>query len=191
MVGSWEVNVAVNAMPNDVATAFGKVNELIGAEYTPIAYLGKQIVNGVNHAILAEQILTTGKDTKNIVVIILNDRQGTFTIANIERVVESGDALGGVKVDVKTEIPAEAKKAFDDVLGKFVGATVKPFALLATQVVKGVNYVFAAEITPVVKDPKTEVAVVTVNDLEKKASFHDVLKSGVEVALGKPLGEWP
>lgn len=55
MVGNWEVKVAVDAMPQKVATAFGKVFEgFVGAQYTPIAYLGSQIVNGENHAILAE-----------------------------------------------------------------------------------------------------------------------------------------
>jgi len=192
MVGNWEVKVAVDAMPQKVATAFGKVFEgFVGAEYTPIAYLGSQIVNGENHAILAEQLLVTGKDTKNVVVIILNQKGEDFTLVNIERVVESGAALGGTVVDVKTSIPEDAKAAFDAVLGENVGASVKPFALLATQVVKGTNYVFAAEVTPVVPNAKSSVEIVTVNALTKRAAFADVLSSGVEVALGKPLGEWP
>ena len=191
-VGNWKVNVAVGSMPQKVATAFGKVFEgFVGAEYTPIAYLGEQVVNGTNHAILAEQLLVTGKDTKNIVLIILNQRGEDFTIANIERIVESGAELGGTVIDVKTNIPEDAKKAFDTVLGTFVGATVTPFALLATQVVKGTNYVFAATTAPVVPEAEKHVSIVTVNSLTKKASFADVMKSGVEVALGKPLGEWP
>ena len=192
MVGSWEVKVAVGGMPEKVATAFCEVfGNMVGAEYTPIAYLGSQVVNGINHAILAEQLLVTGKDTKNVVLIVLNEREEKFTIVNIERVVEGGAALGGTAVDVKTTIPEDAKAAFDAVLGNNVGATIKPFALLATQVVKGTNYVFAAEVTPVVPNAKTNVEIVTINALTKNANFADVLKSGVQVALGKPLGEWP
>ena len=192
MVGAWKVKPVVGGMPEKVATAFTDVlGKLVGAEYTPIAYLGSQVVNGVNHAILAEQLLVTGKDTKNVVLIVLNEREEKFTIANIERVVEGGDGLGGTAIDVKTEIPAEAKEAFDAVLGGNVGTTIKPFALLATQVTKGINYVFAAKVSPVVANPEPSVEIVFVNALTKRAAFVDVLKSSVQVGLGKPLGEWP
>lgn len=192
MVGAWKVKPVVGGMPEKAATAFTDVlGKLVGAEYTPIAYLGSQVVNGVNHAILAEQLLVTGKDTKNVVLIVLNEREEKFTIANIERVVEGGDGLGGTVIDVKTTIPAEAKEAFDAVLGGNVGSTIKPFALLATQVTKGTNYVFAAEVSPVVANPEPSVEIVFVNALTKRAAFVDVLKSGVQVGLGKPLGEWP
>lgn len=192
MVGAWKVKPVVGGMPEKVATAFTDVlGKLVGAEYTPIAYLGSQVVNGVNHAILAEQLLVTGKDTKNVVLIVLNEREEKFTIANIERVVEGGDGLGGTVIDVKTSIPAEAKEAFDAVLGGNVGSTIKPFALLATQVTKGTNYVFVAEVSPVVANPEPSVEIIFVNALTKHAAFVDVLKSGVQVGLGKPLGEWP
>lgn len=135
--------------------------------------------------------MVTGKDTKNVVVIILNQKGEDFTLVNIERVVESGAPIGGTNVDVKTSIPEDAKAAFDEVLGNNLGAKINPFALLATQVVKGTNYVFAAEVTPVVPNAKSSVEIVTVNALTKKAAFVDILSSGVEVALGKPLGEWP
>ncbi len=192
MFGKWNIDVNVNGMPQKVASAFGALtDQLIGAEYTPIAYLGSQVVNGTNHAVLAEQLIISGKDTKNVVVIIFNERGMDCNLVNIERVVESGGELGGISVDVKKDIPEDAQKAFDAVLGGFVGAAVKPFALLATQVVKGTNFVFAAEVTPVVAEPESHVAIITVNQLANKASFADVLKSGVEVSLGKPLGEWP
>ena len=192
MVGSWDIKIAVDAMPQKVATAFCELTgSLCGAEYTPIAYLGSQVVHGVNHAILAEQLLITGKDTKNVVIIILNEREEKFTIANIERVVESGVGLGGTVVDVKTDISEEAKTAFELALKNFVGSVVEPFALLATQVVKGTDYVFAAKVTPVVKDPKEDFAIVTVNALTKKIAFDNPLTTDVQTALGAPLGEWP
>lgn len=75
MLGSWDVKVVVGSLPEKVATAVGELGEkLIGAEYTPIAYLGSQLVNGTNHAVLAEQVLTTGRDTKNIVVLTFNEK---------------------------------------------------------------------------------------------------------------------
>ena len=193
MVGTWDVNVTVGGMPEKLATAFAEfANSIVGSDYTPIAYLGSQIVNGINHAVLAEQLLTTGKDTKNVVLIIFNEKEDKFTVVNIERVVEGGEEFGGANVDVKTDIPAEAFAAFNKVLGSFVGADVNPFALLATQITRGTDYIFAATVSPVI-DGKTvdNVAVVTVNELNNVASFCDILKSDLEVSLGKPLGEWP
>lgn len=192
MVGAWNVNVVVDAMPQKVATAIGKLAEtLVGAQYTPIAYLGSQLVNGTNHAVLAEQYLTTGKDQKNIVLLIFNEKDMDCKLVNIERVVEGGAEMGGTQIVGTTDIPADAQKVFDTVLAGFVGATVKPFALLATQVVKGVNYVFAAEVSTVTAEITKKVALVTVNDLEKKVVFTDILKSGLHESLGCPLGEWP
>lgn len=189
--GKWDVNIHVGGMPEKLATALGDI-KLVGVEYTPIAYLGSQLVNGVNHAVLAEQLVLAGKDTKNIVVMIFNEKADTFTLTGIERVVEGGAEFGGTAVDVKTDIPAEAKDAFDSVVGKLVGVDVKPFALLATQVVKGINYVFAAEVTKVTKEAEKEFAIVTVNALTNKVAFTgDLLTSDVEISLGKPLGEWP
>ena len=66
MIGSWNVDVTVGKLPQKVATAVGKLNEsIVGTEYTPIAYLGSQVVNGINHAVLAEQVIVTGKIRRN------------------------------------------------------------------------------------------------------------------------------
>ena len=176
MVGSWSINVNTKGMPQKVASAVGKLTEtLIGAEYEPIAYLGSQIVNGTNHAVLAEQLLTTGRDTKNVVLLIFNEKGMDCTLVNIERVVEGGFGAGGTEINVKTDLPEEAKKAFDTALTEFVGSTVKPFAYLGSQVVKGIDYIFAAEVAPVVEEPVSKVCVVTVNGLTKQISFKDIL----------------
>ena len=204
MVGSWNVNVAVGKMPQPVATAMGKLNEsILGAEYTPIAYLGSQVVNGTNHAVLAEQLVVTGKDTKNIVVVIFNEKPGSeCTLVSIERVLESGGPLGGVKIEVQIgdDIDTVAKGVFETVMAGFVGSDVNPFALLGTQVVRGIEYIFAVELTPVTKDGELnkKVALVTVNSLTKSANFVDILASKQQLVgyaftwLGAPLGKvWP
>jgi len=207
-LGSWEVKVAVDAMPQKVATAIGELSEqLIGAEYKPIAYLGSQVVNGTNHAVLAEQTILTGKDTKNVVILIFNEKPNEMkaTLVNIERVVEQGGEMGGIHVDVQTDIPEEAKAAFDAGFEGFVGSKVKPFALLGTQVVKGVDYIFAAEVTSVTAEPVTKVCLVTVNGMTKDIALADLLDSRQDIlslgyaftwlkrgtSFGAPLGEWP
>ena len=206
-LGSWNVSVVVDAMPQKVATAVSALSEqLMGAEYTPIAYLGSQVVNGTNHAVLAEQLVVAGKDTKNVVVLIFNEKGMDCTLVAIERVLESGGEAGGIVVDATTDIPEEAQEAFDTVFEGFVGSKVEPFAYLGSQVVKGVNYIFAAEVTPTVADPVTKVAIVIVNSMTGEISFTDLLGTKTDslqlgyaftwlkrqnTSLGAPLGEWP
>lgn len=200
MVGSWTVNVALGKMPEPVATAMGKLNEsILSAEYTPIAYLGSQTVNGINYAVLAEQLVITGKDSKNIVTIIFNEKQSECTLVSIERVLESGGDLGGVKIEVQTgdDIDAGAKAIFEKNVAGFVGSDVKPFALLGAQLVRGMDYIFAAELTPVTKDGEAnkKVALVTVNSMSKNVSFVDILANKQQLVgyaftwLGAPLNK--
>lgn len=188
MFGDWtfDVHVGVN-LPQKLATAFGSLNEtMLGAEYKPIAYLGTQEVNGVNHAVLAEQTVLTGKDTKNIVVMIFNEKPNSMEVAlvSIDRVVESGAPMGGVVVDAKTEIPADAKAAWDGAFDGFVGSDVKPIALLGTQLVNGINYIFAATVTPVVPDGKPNVVVITVNNEAKTVGIADMMATKYTATLG-------
>ena len=205
-LGSWNVKVSTGGMPQKIATAFAELNNMVGAEYTEIAYLGSQVVNGTNHAVLAEQTLITGKDTKNVVLIIFRETNEGVTVSNIERVVESGGELGGITVDAKTDITEGAKKAFDKVLEGFVGSKIEPFAILGTQITKGTSYIFAATITPVVPDAESKVALVIANDMTGELSMsdllgtkHDAMTLGYaftwlkrqNTSLAKPLGEWP
>jgi hypothetical protein len=205
MVGNWDVKVSTGGMPEKIATAVGDL-KIVGAEYTPIAYLGSQVVNGINHAVLAEQLVVAGKDTKNVVVIMFNERPEGVTLVGIERVLESGGELGGISIDVKTDIPQDAKDAFDAVMNGFVGSKIEPFALLGTQITKGTNYIFAATLTPVTQDPKQSAVLVIANSLTGELSIsdmlgtrHDAMALGYaftwlkrqNTSLGAPLGEWP
>lgn len=182
MVGQWEINVSIGSMPEKVATAFAAL-AFTGAEYTPIAYLGSQVVNGINHAVLAEQLLITGKDTKNVVLMIFTERDGVIGLTNIERVVESGVQPGGTVVSIEPagNINKTAQELFDNVFSCFVGSNVTPIALLGTQLVHGTDYIFAAEVTSAYKGGYTKkVSIVTINDASYSVEFADLLKSNVE-----------
>lgn len=186
-IGGWNIDVTVNKLPQKVATAMGKLEEtLIGAEYEPIAYLGSQVTNGVNHAVLAEQIVTTGRDTNNIVVLIFNEKPGEMelSLVGIERVVESGAAFGGTTIDVKTDLDDEIMDIWDEAFEGYVGAKVVPFALLGTQVVKGVNYIFAAEFTPMTLSGEKEAKLVVVNNVTRRVAFADMMANKHETSLG-------
>ena len=187
MIGGWNVDVTVSKLPQKVATAMGSLSEkLIGAEYEPIAYLGSQVTNGVNHAVLAEQIVTTGRDSNNIVVLIFNEKPGAMdlSLVSIERVVESGPAFGGTVIDATTEISDEVMDIWDRAFEDRVGLKATPFALLGTQMVKGTNYIFAAEVEPVTLNPVKNVVLVVVNDMMQKVSITDMLTNKHEASLG-------
>lgn len=205
MVGNWNVDVTVGAMPQKVATAMGKLSEtLLGAEYEAIAYLGSQVVNGTNHAVLAEQTVTTGRDTKNVVVLIFNEKPNEIdlTLVSIERVVEGGLPMGGTVIDVQTEIPAEIQEVWDAAFEGYVGYSLSPIAYLGSQVTKGTTYIFAVEATPVVAEPTKQAMIIAINPMTKAISFADLLASKeddlcgysftwLKKGLGAPLGEWP
>lgn len=176
LLGGWNVNVVVGKMPEKVATAFyDTCSKLLGAEYTPIAYLGEQVVNGVNHAILAEQLLITGRDTKNVVMIVLNEKEEGFSLVSITPVVEGTEGFGAVSVDVKTDIPADAKASYDVCMAGFVGSDVEPFARLATQVTNGIDYIFAAESQVVAPGTGKKVVLLTTNASSKSVKFEVIL----------------
>ena len=181
MVGTWDVKVHVNGMPQQVATAFGDIlGNLFGAQYNPIAYLGEQVVNGTNHAILAEQTVVTGIDQKNIVLVVLNEKPGSiagkdFALVGITRLIDGGAKFGGFHVDVEAPLGKEAEAVFKDAFEGFVGAKIEPFALLGTKVVKGVEYAFIATVSPMTLNGKQSVQIIYVNGLTGEVEFQDVI----------------
>ena len=187
MVGAWKINVSTN-MPEKVATAVvGMSGDLLGAEYVPICYLGSQVANGINHAVLAEQIVLSGKDTKNIVLLVFNEKPNDIvaTCVGIERIVLGGTGMGGVKVafEYPDMFDADIKAIWDEALAELVGANIKPIALVATQMVNGEDYVFVAEIRTIESDQAYDVAIVTINNRTKTAHIIGILDSRFENSL--------
>ena len=73
------------------------MNQLVGVHYKPLAYIGHQIVNGVNHYILCEaKAVYPGADPRAVIVCI-NEKAGAGTIVSIETVeaVEDDEKSGG------------------------------------------------------------------------------------------------
>ena len=176
--GSWEINAVVDAMPQKVATAMGELSEtLVGATYDPIAYLGSQVVNGTNHAVLAKQTLITGVDQVNIVIIKFSEREMTCSLYGIETILEGGPSFGGYNINVVTgdDLTEEFMERFNSVTGGWVGANVTPVALIATKVVKGINEVYVCTVTPVVPNAKATLKLVTINSTTKTIDFEDLL----------------
>ena len=60
---------------------------LIGATYKPMAYVGTQVVKGVNHVFIAQQTSATLTDERHIVLVTINEFDGKFQVIGIERIV--------------------------------------------------------------------------------------------------------
>ena len=178
-LGGWEVKVSTN-FPQKVATGIAQFEEqIIGAEYEAIAYLGSQVVNGTNHAVLAEQTILSGRDTKNAVVMVFNEKLKSMDVSlvSINSVVIGGHGPGAIEVDMSTEIPVEAKAAFAKAMEGFVGSKVEPFAYIGKQVTKGIDYILACEVTPVTQNPTKSISIVTVHSFDNTLSFKALMSA--------------
>ncbi len=84
--GGWELDEFRGVkLPQKVASAFTAVTgELVGADYQPIVYLGKQAVNGTNYCLLAVQKLVTANAEKRLVKMVINEApDGTASLVSI------------------------------------------------------------------------------------------------------------
>ena len=72
-------------MPQEAATAWAAVTALVGAKYKPVAYIGDQVVKGVNHVFIAEQTTSTATPERHIVAIKVNIFEGKSEHLTIER----------------------------------------------------------------------------------------------------------
>lgn len=186
--GKWKIEVNVNGMPQKVATAFDKLSEkLVGARYDFIAYLGSQEVNGINHAVLAKQIITTGIDAVNIVVLIFNEKPGEMEmpLIAIERVVNSGSELGGTTISVEQilDLEGEPMKIWHNAFEGYVGVSMRPIAYLGNQATKGIDHIFAAAAEPMTLEGEEQAVIVRINPLERRVHVVNFLVDRVSDAL--------
>lgn len=168
-LGAWEIHVNTEAMPEKIATAFDGLNQKwLGAKYRPIAYLGSQLVNGTNHAILGQQTMIDADNTKNVVLAVFNEPifKGKIveaTLVYLEHILDTFSACGEIHVNDDFKITVEAQTAFDALIEKCTGVKVEPFAFLATQVTTDVNYFFAAVVTSLTNPTTQNVDLVMVS----------------------------
>ena len=178
-LGGWVIEPSSTKMPQKVASAFGNVEHILGCTYKAIAYLGKQQVNGTNYAILAEQTVITGEDTKNAVIMIFNEKADSNDIAWVGTipVVEGGGKFGGTAINM---VAAEAlgnpeKDIFNKAIEGFVGSKIELVATVGTKVEKGTVHKFIVTLQPVVMDSEKKLAVMSYNDMTNEIEFEPIL----------------
>lgn len=85
-LGGWNYDDVKNCnLPQKVASAFTEVTGgLVGADYIPVAYLGSQVVNGMNYCLIALQTIITARPEKRPVKMIINvDTAGKASLVSI------------------------------------------------------------------------------------------------------------
>ena len=84
MTGGW-TSSASPEITEDLQTLFDQGLEgLIGVKYTPVAYLGSQVVAGVNHCFLAQATaVVPDAQPYYALVYLYQDLQGQVTILSI------------------------------------------------------------------------------------------------------------
>lgn len=174
--GNWTIKVTKN-LPQKIASAFAEPF-VIGVRYDPIAYLGQQLVNGLNHAVLATQTSVPEYDWVNLVIMIFNERPGKMDVSlvGVNPIIETDGLLGHVEINPTCKIAEKEKKIWDEAFEEFVGSIIEPFAFIGKQETESTNYVFAATVRSF--EGKNEKAVlVTINPLLKKVSINDLLNN--------------
>ncbi len=189
ILGGWTVNMDTKSGISDEDKAlFEKAAKGTDAEkYTPVACIATQVVAGTNHAFLCAD--TEGTPPWWHVVTVYESLDGKAEIigttemdpSDIYTTNESADSeiVGGWAVvsEEKGTIPDDAQKAFTKAIEGYVGVGYTPVALLATQVVSGMNYRLLCAGTPVTPNGVTELYVVDVyEDTSGKAEITDAQK---------------
>ena len=162
------VNIPADKLPQDAASAIGAVNsDLLGATFMPLWYIGKQLVNGVNHLFVVEDIRVTKNKDKHIVGLVVNVPPGEKALqgegARIVRIVES------------EELPAGVDTAFAEAEKQLIGVSYKPVMYIGKQAVKGENHFILCEAKTIYPNAEPYAAILAINIFDGKTSVVGVL----------------
>lgn len=155
--GGYEiVNAPANSLPQDVASAVVIVNSgILGATYLPIWYVGKQVVNGINHFLICEQVRATKNKDRGIVGLVINIPPGEGAM--------KGEGASVVKIIEEEKLPADVQAAFETAAKSLVGVSYKAIAYIGRQVVRGVNHYIMCEGRAIYPGAEPFAAVMAVN----------------------------
>jgi len=178
LLGGWEKQ-EYTYLTVEVQELLEKATEkLVGASYTPVAFLATQVVAGRNYALLCRVAPVVPNPSETWAIVKLyEDAQGNVSLSDV---IDSGVAThinglaGGWSQCENPSITEEVKALFDKALNGYKGAALTPVALAATQVVAGTNYCFLCETDPVTVSTCGYAMVTVYADLKGNAEITDV-----------------
>ena len=203
MMGAWSSAAKETGapVPEKVKEALGNNT---GVELSPIAVIGTQVVAGKNYRILAYGTLVTAEPRTDLYVVdVYEDLEGNASISsvnafdllsyidlspvddssdnndtentpddNIIGSLDGGWAFYNVSVN---NLSSSEKAVFDKALEGFVGVTLEPRDVIATQTVAGTNYAFLCTAVPVIPHAEYDWVIVKVYaDLSGKATIESI-----------------
>lgn len=180
-VGGWTVNTEFGeaAIPEEAKAAFDRAIEgYTGVGLTPVAYLGSQVVAGVNYSFLCTSTAILAKPVVSLsVVTVFRALDGSAKISDVVKLdisVFNKDAEdvqfdpagvpgGRYVADASgTALPENVQAAFDKATSALLGVEYTPLALLGSQVVSGQNYAILCRASTVTAQPAYALAVMVV-----------------------------
>ena len=179
IVGGWTFADSPVVTEEQKALLEKALEGLVGAEYTPVAYIASQLVAGTNHLMLCRVkpiVPAPNAIEKYALVYIYEDLQGNVTL---DKVVDSGawtylsdEAQPGGWYETSPELSDELRAAFEQATENYIAAKLTPLAVVAEQVVAGKNYRYFCQVAPNAETVDYEHAIVNVYvDLDGNASF--------------------
>lgn len=153
-VGGWEVaETTYSFLSAGQRRIFEKgIDEDLEDDYEPVVVLAKQVVNGTRYVFLCQD---TDEEEWNIVTMVrATNKKVTFgtdndlEIANIaySDKPRSGNTAGGLMIRTIKNRPAalenDVRNVFTKALTGYTTYSLRPIALLGTQLVAGTNYRF-------------------------------------------------
>lgn len=158
--GSWQVNTKAGSyLTKSEKSLFDKATrKLVGASYTPVAVLAKQVVAGTNYAYFCKaKTATANPKTSWKVVVVYKNLKGKAkviavnnfncnSISTLKKPASTAGMAGAWTCKSYTGaskgIPKAAQSAIDKAKKKYKKVSLTPLALLSSQVVAGKNYRF-------------------------------------------------
>ena len=153
----WETAESPALTEETLALFYKGFAGLLGVNYVPVAYLGKQVVAGTVHTFLTRAtVVYPGARETFALVFLYEERSGDVRIIDISRseILTGMDTDGFEQADdpVLTE---ELQKGFNEAVSTLVGVDYTPVALCATKVSPELSFIIIAESTPVTAEPET------------------------------------
>ena len=188
IAGAWE-EADSPVVTEELQAKFDKALEgLTGANYTPVAYLGSQIVSGHNYLLLCRVAPVVANPVETYAVVqVYEDAEGNLQLVDtsdfgVETYLGGENLAGGWSEPETVELTDDILEAYEKAQENS-DADYTPLAVIGQQVVAGMNYRILAELKNVEPGHATNYVIVTLyKALDGSAEITDVAKM--------PAQEW-
>ena len=186
VAGGWE-RVSSPEVTTEMRALLEKAADgMVGMTYTPIAYVGTQIVAGRNHCILCTVAPVVPDAEKTYALVyVYEDLDGNAQITQVRRSeTQAGTPglMGGWSAAETPVLTEKSRIAFKKAIAAQDDMYDEPIALLSTQVVAGMNYRFLCAVTSAETGESDYKIVQVYADLQDGAEVTDTFSFSTETA---------